>query len=59
MVGESLMPVGVDIFKVIRIFILGTSRQGGIKDKAKWFVNRWWHLALTFLSDSYLYFRYI
>ena len=39
MFGESLMPVGVDIFKVIRIFILGTSRRGGIKDKAKWFVN--------------------
>ena len=40
MVGESLMPLGVDIFKEIRIFILGTSRRGGIKGKAKWFVNR-------------------
>ena len=40
MVGESLMPLGVDIFKVIRIFTLGTSRQGEIKGKAKWFVNR-------------------
>ena len=40
MVGESLMPLGVDFFKVIRICILGKFRQGRIKGKAKWFVNR-------------------
>ena len=38
MVGKSLMSLGVDMFYVIRIFILGTSWQGGIKGKAKWLV---------------------
>ena len=39
MVGESLMPLGVDIFLVIRIFIFCASTRGGIKGKAKWLVN--------------------